>query len=1333
MYAYCIRCKYFRSSPILCSFEKILGSVQSYVLTRKYTAASAFGSILLSWTRFVTRFFSGTHCGCAKSNSMDGVDPFSYVAASRIRVLVRGGNADIYELLKRLNPIRLSEFADVEGVEEEDNDRHVEMFSPQAFPEGQIVYNFVRKQDFRHEILHTYEIYRRTWAVVEIIDEIVPNFEKYIEDELHSLKRSCPEALVVRFFVLDAPDMSVAFIPEIVALEVGAAMDQAVWRSMICDLTLDLLEGFSIFAQEIDLRVWIESPCVAVQKEGSLEGVHEGFVGSMFHEQASLPVISSIQQSKMQLKGRKSKIIADLYLLSGRVLDALKGYTDAAIMAKSSNDYLWHGSALEGIGVCLVILSFLQIEYQIPMIALPSSPPQLEKITFLRNVFAKEVESDASKQHIFDFLPDLHLNIIDFYQKSYSCPNDRVPPICFSESILRLCKLFCVVHLSGGWNDISLRSIIYDQSYSIPESHSAGYPPRAEIASWAMRAHTSYLKELDVIDKCRIYGGLASILGMVGFRRSRAMFLREIVSTLTPVLVNAKVDGISDDTVSSIVQIALTNYPFFQKQENVKNSTFLAHNLLDDLCDCYGIPGIGKRNNTRFEIELLERYGWPSLKITILKECILFCEALPDFSGVLDFTTKMLSIASTYLSRDNQIRLASNIPRIILMIRRLGLEELEADYWDPNIVQSIEYIPSSSKFLPILHSSLELNNVNKDNTFLQTDPFIYNPFTRKNNLPTKHVLVQGDVVEFKVVLHNPLAFELECTDISLFTEGVKFESQSTSIVIGPQRIHMVRLFGCPKESGNFVVKGCRIRLSGCKDDVFLLNRDISSLDYEHLFSNVFFQGKTKFMGFDVYSVIKASVASNHIEGYIKNSLTLPMTLEQNFEVLPAQPVLIVTRTSLVNESIMLRTFTITIKNVSDVSINFLLLSFMDSTIDPLKDALACKDISCEEAYELELFLYERQAFVWKKKSDKFFLEPDCEETLEIRVLGKRGLTDGKIQIDYGNIEDVSSLERFYTRRVVVPVIVTVNGSIELVNCDIINYVNDNKEKENSLDRSEEMSSLFQYVEAHEHEGVEYCLALLDFRNIWPKPLSVYDKPFKIEKIICPGETDRFVLPLKRIFISLEDSRKPISTFSSRQFIASSIKTDSDTQDYQQRKTYWLREALFKVISGTWTHPGTDRKGFIELRGLRMTPKMVYCLKVEDISVTLEVSGNVRKIQRFTWLVKLCEFVTFTLKVINRKGYPIKAFARIQPFLRYQNQTFIDISHCVIFNGVMQTVLPRIDSYRSHEEKYTAVFMSRGEYEIVASIQELHGPDEGNLYASRSYSIVKCVDDIEGCD
>lgn len=1284
---------------------------------------------------------SGTF-GTAVFNASSASKAFSYVTASRVRALVLWGRPETLACLQAAHPVRLATLP---------SHSTIDTFSPHGFQDGQIVYDFVETIDHRHAFLQTLETYRKIWVAIGIINASEVNEASELAEKtskaLQHLHENCSSAPVVRLLVFHAPTCWVADRREIITVPVDAVSGTSFWCSFLSEITLDLLNAFSFYAKEIQSRTWIVSPQMELTghtEQNSIQPMMPVFDDSVAMEttqEIPLSLTDPTDWIKTLTKGRKVKITADLYLLSGLIMDALKGYTDAATLAKASDDYLWHASALEGIGVCLVILSFLQIEYQIPAMTLPSSPPKLEKIGSLKMLFPKEVEQNTSKQHIFDFLPDLHMNIIYLYQKSYQSLNDRVPPLCFSESVLRLSKLLCFVHLSGGWNNVALRSIIYDQFYLIPKSHPSGYPPRAEIVSWAMRAYTPYINELDVIDKCRIYGGLASILGMVGFRRARAMFLREIISILTPALIDAKIDGISDDVVCSIIQISLTNYPIFYEQSSLQNSNFLIHNLLDDICDSYGILRMKERSNSRFDIELLEKYGWSSLKITVLNECISFCEALPNFYGVLNFTTKMLSIASTYLSRDNQVRLASNIPRIILAVKHLGLNELEADYWDRNIVQSIEFIPGSSKFIPVLHSTSELSADNKDDTFSSKDLFIYNPFIKKNNITTKHILVEGDIVEFKVVLHNPLAFELECVNISLFTEGIKFEAQSTSVVIGPQRIHVLRLFGCPKEPGSFVVKGCRIHLSGCKDDIFLVNRELSPLEHERLFLNVFCEGKTKFMGLDVYSVVKSSVmSSNYAEGHNKNTLSLPMTIEEKFEVLPAQPVLIVTKTSLVNGSIMLlegerRVFTIAIKNVSHITINFLLLSFMDSTIDPLKDALSSKNISQEEIYELELFLYERQAFVWKKKKENFFLEPECEEILEIEVLGKRGLTDGKIQIDYGNVKGDTSLDQFYTRRVIVPIIVTVNGSIELVNCDFINYVNDNRMKENTFEKLDEIGSLFQYTEAHQRDGVEYCLGLLDFRNIWPKPLCIYlnvqnedDEPFKIEKLIYPGETNRVVFPLKKIYISQEDSLKPIPTLSSRQFVVSNVKANSNTHNSQERMSFWLREALFKIISGTWSQPGSDRKGAIELRGLRMTSKMIYCLKVEDISIIFEVSGAVKRTQKFTWLVKLYEFVTFTLKIINRKGYSIKTLIRIQPSLRYQS--FIDLSRCVAFNGVTQRVLPWIKPHHFYEEKYTAVFMSRGEYEITTSVQELYGPDKGHIHAFRNYPIVKCVDDIE---
>ena len=60
------------------------------------------------------------------------------------------------------------------------------------------------------------------------------------------------------------------------------------------------------------------------------------------------------------------KFLAGMYLIAGRWQDALRDFTEAETLLKSAHDYLWHGSALEGIGICLVLLSFLETPVAIP-------------------------------------------------------------------------------------------------------------------------------------------------------------------------------------------------------------------------------------------------------------------------------------------------------------------------------------------------------------------------------------------------------------------------------------------------------------------------------------------------------------------------------------------------------------------------------------------------------------------------------------------------------------------------------------------------------------------------------------------------------------------------------------------------------------------------------------------------------------------------------------------------------------------------------------------------------------------------------------------------------
>ncbi|KAG4303056.1 hypothetical protein PCK1_000722 [Pneumocystis canis] len=239
---------------------------------------------------------------------------FSYTTQSRVRVFVHEERPGRCEFLRQLNPIRFTDLLN--------DSSKVGIFSPQTFPEGQIVYYFITKADLRHTFLHTFEIYRRIWAVLWMVDGSIQGFEENIEKKSQYVKRKYSEALIVRFFILNASNPSFTFSPEVTILPADAVSEEDVWRPILYRLTLDLLEAFS--AQEMQLKTWIESPYESIQAKDRSDGLRTEVLETNSYEQVLELDMNMVERKKIQLKGRKTKIMADLYLLSGHVLDALK-------------------------------------------------------------------------------------------------------------------------------------------------------------------------------------------------------------------------------------------------------------------------------------------------------------------------------------------------------------------------------------------------------------------------------------------------------------------------------------------------------------------------------------------------------------------------------------------------------------------------------------------------------------------------------------------------------------------------------------------------------------------------------------------------------------------------------------------------------------------------------------------------------------------------------------------------------------------------------------------------------------------------------------------------
>lgn len=64
-------------------------------------------------------------------------------------------------------------------------------------------------------------------------------------------------------------------------------------------------------------------------------------------------------------RGRVLKVVADLSLLCGTLPNAVMLYTQSIEILRLTTDYVWHASALEGIGIAIVLLTYLKLDYPV--------------------------------------------------------------------------------------------------------------------------------------------------------------------------------------------------------------------------------------------------------------------------------------------------------------------------------------------------------------------------------------------------------------------------------------------------------------------------------------------------------------------------------------------------------------------------------------------------------------------------------------------------------------------------------------------------------------------------------------------------------------------------------------------------------------------------------------------------------------------------------------------------------------------------------------------------------------------------------------------------------
>lgn len=1078
-------------------------------------------------------------------------------------------------------------------------------------------------------------------------------------------------------------------------------------------------------------------------------------------------------------RGRVTIIVGSLYLQAGRWGDALRELVDGATIAQSSNDHLWHAKALENVVVAMLMLGWTGQDFKIPQIcylALDKSPYDNPPNTMLAQLKISST-TQIALLNLATLMPELLEKILSKYQR---VTGETLPQLPLSEIIIRFSKLLASLHLSGGrLNEEMLRSVVLGIPFSKPVNVEIPrlniHPTRSAIVAVLFRAFplSSADDELSDLDKIIILGGIASVLGFLGYYRKKAMVMRELVSVLIPNLIQARKigaaeigihpaaglaalnaassstsgtgafglgDGDIETGVDGLLGLMAGTYGVVNFQSSPMNSSKLEEKAFDD-SDEAAVARIISNS-------ALRAFGGRNLKINVLRACIHLAEAFPDFQGILRFSTDLLRTVgsgiapgprgedvSPSMMREEQVRLATNITRIIGAARKLGFHGVEAEYWDEFLVRGVDLEAQPLSRVPIPHQRNELGGTTDIAESTERNPFIYNPFlVQPDPATSERLLVAEESARFKIALQNPYEFELEIESVKLVSMGIDFESEVQHTVIGPYRTQIITISGTPKAVGSLIVKGCLIKVRGCRERRFPIFTDSWMPQYD---------AKVKVIGLAAMrSLRKRPLSTSSITTRPSVDQVAPKVSSLNINVIHEQPVIIVQSTSLSQSAIMIlegerQRFSVTLQNISNSTpADLLLFSFQDSTQAPLQTALSNKDVSPAELYEYELILSRKQALRWlKRENDVLHINPGGTATFEFEILGKAGLTSAAVQVDYGYLGvPISEVEeQFYTRQVTLPLTVTVNASVELARMDILPLAG-------SIPKNLFPDGHVEQTKKQIH-AEDYFLLLLDLRNAWPSYLQINLEIVtgqSIEKCILPGNTVRIVFPVQRIYIENPYAAIPtLDPTRQRQFVVSTTKMSADSER-TIRETFWYREEILKVFIGTWkTMSGQTRGGDVEFRGIRLSPRMVEVVKIEDIEIDLFIdNGSPSSMGEPNYQVELDSFINVRARITNRTSQPLHPMLRLQCSTRHQAANLsLDLSKKIVWDGTLQHTLLPLAANRSVETTVGFTVLCRGEFEINASVEDArlwkNEADEGEASGRSRANTMALMDTLLG--
>ncbi|AAS50484.1 AAR118Cp [Eremothecium gossypii ATCC 10895] len=1177
---------------------------------------------------------------------------------ARVRVLVvpasdgwrRGEFLGYVERLRESPEVRLVDITPIADS----------MFNPQGFPQGKLLFEIEveAKDESSMLFLYDFEPYRKTFVVVglcqgtagaEAAGRLAKLEAKFPHCIGHCLIYQTAGAANERVLGFGASS-------ETLMCDVGRCFLRALHTYYLSYKHVTLRSPGAVGGNAVLKTTFMCRPAGpnAKRLSATLENGTGSKKGSLKGAKVAAP-----DRSQQRAKGRQLKILANFQLLAGQYMSALANFSEAAHTAHKVRDHLWLGSALEGVFISMILLSYLAVPFQIPAVVVQLCPPKSyvvasasssqrsssSSISGSPNSGANGAFQSPRPSMSGPNAPVLHSNevllgnllkclnerVLHYYELSLTQSVEYTPQVVYCQSLLRMLQFMSECHKSNSLGEPALRSMVLGVTHE-PEAPADTMEPilfsKMEIYQLSNRFFELQLKDLDLITQVRFYITLASVYGNLSLERKRAFVLRILFVSLLP---------------------NIEALPWRDEYDN----------LMEELLRTYGIASWEPENKIQDALSV----HWVTLQKNVLILLINIVKKAGRARKVLKFSRWAITRYSHILTHTEQTRLFKDF---LLPAAQQHPEEFE--YCDPFLLRNISLLKlEHHRQVPTVeHLEIASNSENKGEIF---NPFKYNDVAapEASNDDIENFMV-SERAEFICSFQNPFNYDLDITSLSLCQEDVKY----------------LRICGNQVSSeAPFIVKAHSMRAL--------------HLTVEFLQDTPGHKLRALNIGLFKLPARKYPICNSEQKSVFASSRAV--LGECKLVIIEDQPQLDFLSSDLPRASCMLLTgvkkrLQCKVHNTSlSKTANYFRFCINTNVSSQLKDDY-WRTIAADDLYDMELQLEQLKEKCIKVTNFPDEIKPNEVVLFDLEIdstCAPLHLDHFDLVINYGN--NHSGNNAVYVRKLVIPFNVTLKRSVEVTNMEIVQI---HEELPSTVD-----VDWINYIRAQMREQQlsfsAFALMLLDIRNSWTSKVVLelgYDDFSASPHEIGSCQTIRIIVPIKKLRGNSDLSDRPIpSIVRGRQFVHSGL---SDDQLHDLQTHFWCREHLLSKLHCTWK--GSSFAGTVNFR--LFMPKLsnnaiavMYRSKKTPYTLELRTSDP---------HVSVCEEVTITATIDASLEHDSTStvFVQFQFFERRTGKQIPNSNKQLLYNG---TLMNSIDLRTQQELTLKVLPIESGDYEFHGSI------------------------------